>query len=668
MRSNASGLRRLSRVLGGSCVALGLGCGGARASATAGGSPAPTATFGDAGATAPILDALPIDPGARASIGPLVAGAPDEAHLTAYRIDQAIDDVSGTFAARMTVTFENPTGAPLDRVPLLLHANAPRELGAADAGSIEISNVLGEDGAELTIERRRPTLVVVAIPTIAPNGRATLRVEYSGKLRKLPLNANDPFAQAMSSMGSLTGSGSSDYGLLATGDGLLTFACGYPVLAPFRGGAFDTTPPAKLGDVAYNVVSRFDVRTLVPTGVSLVTNLVDAPARDLGGGATLVESSGAFVRDFVLVAGRDLERVSAKVGGVTVTSVARKRDLDGAKRALSTATSALGSYEKRFGAYPYTELDVVEASIVGGAGGVEFSGMVLVAGMLYRDPSSSEGPLGLLTKLWSSIGAGGGLDAPSDAAEGAPEPGAAPPAQDPKELLGGVLDFTVAHEVAHQWFAGLVGNDSRASPSLDEPAAQYLAGLAIEDMEGADAAARAMDSNVKMNYALYRLLGGVDRPVQRSTSSFRSGIEYAALVYGKAPYAYVALRKKHGDEKLHAAMRSAIDAHRFDLVTPSAWIDALASSLGADVRPTFARWFEEAHGDADLGVDGDGEFVVNTMFPPEVAGSLREATATLGMKPGELVRMVFGGALGDDAPTGPGFDPGEVLGKLGRGE
>lgn len=660
-------------LLGGTLVALGsaLGCGGVTSAA------ATTNARSGAPETPPAaaLDAL--DAGDRAVLPPRVAqtpsseGSPTEARLTTYRIDQAIDDVSGTFAARMTLTFENPTGAPLDRVPLLLHPNAPRELGQADSGAIELTTVTDESGAALAVEQKRATLALVSVPPIAAGARFTMKLAYVGKLRQLPTNANDPFAQAMSAMGSMSGSGASDYGLLATGDGILTFACAYPILAPFRAGAFDTSPPAKLGDLAYNAVARFDVRTLVPTGVTLVTNLVDAAPRELSPGTTLVESAGSFVRDFVLVAGRDLERQSVNVGAVRVTSVSRKRDAEGGKRALDTAASALASFERRFGPYPYTELDVAEASIVGGAGGVEFSGMVLVAGMLYRAPDDSQSPLATMMKLWGSIGGGlGAMDgvdqdgaAPADAA-----PSGGAPTTDPSAVLDGVLEFTVAHEVAHQWFAGLVGNDSHENPSLDEPAAQYLAGLAIEDLHGPEAAARAMDANVKMNYALYRLLGGVDRPVQRSTSSFRSGIEYAALVYGKAPYAYVALRKKHGDERLHAAMRSAIDAHRFDIVAPSAWIDALASSLGADVRPTFARWFEEAHGDADLGVDGDGEFVMNTMFPPEVAGSLREATATLGMKPGELVRMVFGGALGDDAPTGPGFDPAEVLGKLGRGE
>lgn len=43
-------------------------------------------------------------------------------------------------------------------------------------------------------------------------------------------------------------------------------------------------------------------------------------------------------------------------------------------------------------------------------------------------------------------------------------------------------------------------------------------------------------ANVKLNDAVYRLLGGPGRPAARDIASFRSRIEYAGLVYGKAPY------------------------------------------------------------------------------------------------------------------------------------
>ncbi len=204
-------------------------------------------------------------------------------------------------------------------------------------------------------------------------------------------------------------------------------------------------------------------------------------------------------------------------------------------------------------------------------------------------------------------------------------------------------------------------------PPLDEPAAQYLAGLAMADRRGGAVAQKAMDANVKMNYAIYRLLGGVDRPALRDTSSFRTGIEYAALVYGKAPYLYVALEKKVGADKLHHAMRDAIQRHRFELVSVDQWIGAIDEALGGGntARLVFDRYLKEAHGDQDLGVDATGDFVIDTLFPPDMAAALREATANLGMSPAELFKMALGGSLGDEGPTGPGLDPFDALKALG---
>ena len=57
--------------------------------------------------------------------------------------------------------------------------------------------------------------------------------------------------------------------------------------------------------------------------------------------------------------------------------------------------------------------------------------------------------------------------------------------------------------VVNELSAGIVGNDSHRFPSLDEPIAQYAAGLAIEDRYGKAKAGRAMDMHVKINYAVY---------------------------------------------------------------------------------------------------------------------------------------------------------------------
>jgi hypothetical protein len=484
-----------------------------------------------------------------------------------------------------------------------------------------------------------------------------LQVRYTGRLRALPPAVNDVFGQAMASMGTLAGNGAADYGLLAVGDGILTVASAYPMVAPHRGGAFDTAPPARFGDLAYNAVASFRVRTVLPAGMRAVTNLIDEAPKPAPGGGTLVVSEGAPVRDFVLVAGRDLVSTTAMVGATRVVSTYRPRDARAGKLALEAATHALASFERRFGPYPYRELDVAEASLMGGAGGVEFCGMVLVAAMLYRSPADSTSPLKMLLDLYGRMGSMLGEAGAAMAPQGKSKPAGG--AVQLEGMMDLQLEFTVDHEVAHQYFAGIVGNDSRRQPSLDEPLAQYLAGLAYADRHGAAAATRAMDLNVRLNYALYRLLGGADASVARDTTSFRTPLEYAALVYGKAPYLYEALGRTLGETKLHAAMRTVVERNRFGVMTTAEWRDALARETGArgpEVQRAFRRWMDEAHGDADLKVDDSGDLVMKELFPPEIQETLRGSLGMLGMKPRDLLRMLFGGGVGGGAPAGPGID------------
>lgn len=566
------------------------------------------------------------------------SNVPGADELTHYSIELHLDDRAATLRGIATIRYENQTGKPLSQLPLVMHANASEELGVADgkSGSLRVRSVerLATDGAATSLEfaPERPTLVQVKLgPPVAVGDSVTVRVAFDGTMRRLGAGANDMFAQALGSLSTLSGTeGAADYGLLAEGDGLLTAANAYPTVAPHHDGGFDVAPPARLGDVAYNRIASFEVTTTVPRGLLLVTNLVDDTPTSSPDGTMTITSKGTHVREFVLVAGRELERESVDMGDTRVTSVYLARDAEGGKRVLDMAASSLESFEKRFGPYPYRELDVVEASLVGGAGGVEFSGLVLIAGMLYRDPIASNPLLSMLSRL-GSAGRGAGGD----------------PMKQMEETLGKTLDFTVAHEVAHQYFAGIVGNDSRRFPSLDEPIAQYAAGLAMGDRYGPQAAQRAMDTNVKVNYAMYRMLGGADKPVLRDTSSFETPVEYAALVYGKAPYVYVTLRDKIGEKKLHDAIATAVDDHRFGLVTTDEWIGAIERGAGgpsSGVRPTFTRWLEQTHGDADLGVDASGDFVLDVMLPPELAKAMKQNSGGL-LDPRTLMKGMMGGGL-----------------------
>jgi hypothetical protein len=345
-----------------------------------------------------------------------------------------------------------------------------------------------------------------------------------------------------------------------------------------------------------------------------------------------------------------------QLGPVRIVSTYLGEDRGGGALALRTAADSLRLFQERFGPYPYAELDVAEATLVGGAGGVEFPGMVLIAGMLYRPPSRSTNPLAQMMKLVGNLG--NMLQGALGGTGGAQAPGQQPLGlRDMDSLIKEMALFTVAHEVAHQYFAGLVGSDCRVDPAVDEPLAQFAAGELVKRAKGAVAGEKIMNANVRMNYGIYRLLGGRDRPANLPVRAFPSALAYAAIVYGKAPYFYTALRRKLGAERFDRALRGAVQENRFKLITLEQWLRSVEKGAGgpsSGVMLLARRWLYERHGDQDLDVDESGDKVLKEMLGSQTVQQLSEGMAVLNMKPRDLFRMLMGSMLGDEKQADEG--------------
>jgi len=243
------------------------------------------------------------------------------------------------------------------------------------------------------------------------------------------------------------------------------------------------------------------------------------------------------------------------------------------RKVLDLGAQALTHFETLFGPYPFPRLALVEMPLVGGAGGIEFPLLLGVASMLYGPPP----------------GGGGWLDQELTASG---------------PMLDDMLEFVVAHEVAHEWWAALVGSDPAAHPVVDEALAQYSAVLYWERQHGAAAATQVADTQVAANYHLFRLLGGQDAAADQPAEAFDDMLAYAGLVYGKAPFFYRAAREALGETRFLATLKRYARDFAFRQATAASFIQTV-QRVSLKHAPTVAelqqRWWREAHGDEDLG-------------------------------------------------------------------
>jgi Peptidase family M1 domain len=142
----------------------------------------------------------------------------------------------------------------------------------------------------------------------------------------------------------------------------------------------------------------------------------------------------------------------------------------------------------------------------------------------------------------------------------------------------------ITHEVAHQWWYGLVGNNQFAEPWLDESFASY----AHERLHPA--------TNLCRPGRPYALVDPSRRgvPLDADMALFESapGITIGEVVYGAGSCALQTLERRIGRARMTAFLRVLQRRHRHGVMTKTDVLQAIR-----DVAPRFAlgRWRRVAH-------------------------------------------------------------------------
>lgn len=329
------------------------------------------------------------------------------------------------------------------------------------------------------------------------------------------------------------------YGLLGAEDGVLALANFYPVITVFddSGWHIEVLPP--YGDATYTDVALYDVTLTAPQDMTIVTSGDVLTRTVTADGTQTIRAATGPMRDFFVAMSANFEQVQTQVDDVTVTSFYPAGYDSSGKWMLDVGANALGVYQRLFGEYPYRSFDIVAVPMPVELGGVEFPGVIAMARRYYEQPSDLE-------------------------------------------------EFVVAHEVAHQWWYGLVGNDQVNAPWLDEALTQYSAVLYFEQMYGSQTHQNLVDTYFWYPYNQL-LATGTDRPASDAVNRY-SELAYSGVVYGKAPLFFEDVRGQLGDSQFLQGLRLYADSHRYGIAKPADLLNAFEQVSGQDLNAIYQKW------------------------------------------------------------------------------
>jgi aminopeptidase N len=149
-----------------------------------------------------------------------------------------------------------------------------------------------------------------------------------------------------------------------------------------------------------------------------------------------------------------------------------------------------------------------------------------------------------------------------------------------------LLESTTAHEVAHQWFYNLAGNDQITEPWIDEGLAQHFTWLYYREAYGISAA----DSFEESFYNRWDRIERRDVPIGEPIRAYNPE-EYGAALYGLAPLFFKDVSLAMGEARFYSALRKYVEMFRWKNGSGEVMLDLFESECGCDLSEIYEKWF-----------------------------------------------------------------------------
>jgi hypothetical protein len=443
-----------------------------------------------------------------------------------YSLTAVMDYDQHHVEVSQVINYTNRTDAALDDLVLMVEAN--RYQGTFTLKRLEIPDE--QAPGEYTLEGNQLRL---ALPKSLPPGE-TLSLEIEFALQ-LPSPAPNPSTRPV------------PFGYTARQSNLVDWYPFIPPLHPTQG--WLAHAPGYYGEhlayekVDFEVNLRIDGHTPVAPGVSTpspadVLPLVVAASANPTLDGEWYRYRLENARNFSWSASHSYLVKAASVDGIQVYNYAFPYHEEAGDAVLDATIKALALYQELFGPYPHATLSVVEADFLDG---MEYDGMYFLSNGFYN--------------LYTGT---------------------------PAEYLTAIA----AHETAHQWWYGIVGNDQALEPWLDEALCTYTERLFYERYYP-----EALDWWWEYRIHYYAPKGAIDGSIYSYTYTTDAYRAYRDAVYLNGAVFLEELRQTIGDGSFFAFLKDYAQQSADKIASGEDFWRILGEHSQMDLTPLKDKYF-----------------------------------------------------------------------------
>ena len=424
-----------------------------------------------------------------------------------YHIDFTVSDDMTHVSGKLEVRYTNTEDVSLNEVVFRLFPNI---LG----GEMTVSNItVNGQEAKTGLEELDSALLVDMPEPLLPGDAVVIAMDYQVTI---------PTTEG------------GNYAVFAYLEDVLALAHAYPMIPAYDDeiGWYTEVPP-NYGDITYSDTAYYLVRSSLPANQVVQASGFEVDRSEEAGRQVITWAAGPM-RDFYLVSSDRYQVIEEQVGDTVVRAYAPGELGAENELALQYATDALQVFNRYYGVYPFTELDVAGTPTL--AGGVEYPGIIVVALSLYNTAHN-------------------------------------------------FFEVATAHEVGHQWFYSVVGNDQIHHPWLDESLTQYNTMLYFKEVHGKAGYLKERRNQLRR----WEYIDNADIPLDLPVAAYDEA-EYSGIIYGRGGIFFDEMRKKIGDKAFEKFQKDYYNTFKWRIATTDGLKQVAEAACNCDLTPMFEEW------------------------------------------------------------------------------